>query len=325
MGKKFDWYKRNPAKFFGGTIGMTFEVKASYGLVLDLIYDRGDGCPDDGPWIANMLGVGMTTRRWGLIRAELIARGKLYEKDGLLRNATADRELYNSGVNTSPEQGNVPRKKPEKTGDKIEIIPVASPETKGLGLETPPTKPVAPRAGPRENQNQSQNEIRPDALVIAEVEQIATVLRQDRGRYWETDYRSMIASGLSFENILDAARAHRGGAIKSIKSLSGLALKKQSDRGAAPPSTTQAVTTMSPKDWERALVSLCERGVWDKSKLGDPPTRPTHRVPLAMYGRWLAVWQAQGKHPARELDDGSNLVEYPALRADPFMRAMWEP
>src|SRR4051812_4006331 len=99
---KLDWYKRNPAKFIGGTGGMTFEVKAAYGLVLDLIYDGGGSCPDDGPWIANILGVGMTTRRWGIIRAELIERGKLQARDGRLFNKAATRIIARDAVAVTP-------------------------------------------------------------------------------------------------------------------------------------------------------------------------------------------------------------------------------
>ena len=78
------YYKAYPRDFIEGTIGMGFELKAAYRLVLDLIYMQGGTLPDDARYISGLLGC--TVKRWNLFRAELIAMDKLYVSGEFLRN-----------------------------------------------------------------------------------------------------------------------------------------------------------------------------------------------------------------------------------------------
>lgn len=71
------YYKAYPRDFLEGTIGMSFEVKGAYRLILDLIYMQGGKLPDDARYISGNLGC--SVRKWNAIRAELIERGKLHE------------------------------------------------------------------------------------------------------------------------------------------------------------------------------------------------------------------------------------------------------
>ena len=69
------YYPRYPRDFIEGTIGMPFEQKAAYGLVLDLIYMRNGRLPDDSRYIAGLLGV--SVRKWNTLRSALLGRRKL--------------------------------------------------------------------------------------------------------------------------------------------------------------------------------------------------------------------------------------------------------
>lgn len=82
------YYKRFPRDFLEGTIGLSFETKGAYAIVLDLIYMRSGRLPDDARYIAGQLGC--SVRKWSAIREELIARGKLQVHEGFISNFRAD-------------------------------------------------------------------------------------------------------------------------------------------------------------------------------------------------------------------------------------------
>jgi len=82
------YYKRFPRDFFEGTIGMGFETKCAYGLVLDMIYMRDGRLPDDPRYISGMLGC--SVRKWNSIRSELVELGKLICENGIISNFRAD-------------------------------------------------------------------------------------------------------------------------------------------------------------------------------------------------------------------------------------------
>ena len=85
------YYKRFPRDFMEGTIGMPFDLKGAYALVLDLIYMQGGRLPDDARYIAGHLGC--TTKAWTGYRAKLIEMGKLHLNGTHLTNNRADAEL----------------------------------------------------------------------------------------------------------------------------------------------------------------------------------------------------------------------------------------
>lgn len=83
------YYQRFPRKFFEGTIGLDFETKAAYGLLLDLIYIAGlKGLPDDARYIAGHMGC--SVRKWNTIRRKLIEAGKIRCDRGIISNSRAD-------------------------------------------------------------------------------------------------------------------------------------------------------------------------------------------------------------------------------------------
>lgn len=85
------YYKAYPRDFIEGTIGMPFELKAAYRLVLDLIYMQGGNLPDDARYISGLLGCSI--RKWKSLRADLIAADKLQVSGEFLSNYRAEKEL----------------------------------------------------------------------------------------------------------------------------------------------------------------------------------------------------------------------------------------
>lgn len=85
------YYKAYPRDFIEGTVGMDFELKGAYRLVLDLIYMQGGDLPDDAGYISGLLG--MTKRRWNKVRIQLIEMGKIQVNGEFLTNYRAVFEL----------------------------------------------------------------------------------------------------------------------------------------------------------------------------------------------------------------------------------------
>jgi 5-methylcytosine-specific restriction endonuclease McrA len=69
------YYKAYPRDFMEGTLGMPFEMKAAYRLLLDLIYIHGGTLRDDPRYISGMLGC--TIIKWKSLRGFLVSDGKL--------------------------------------------------------------------------------------------------------------------------------------------------------------------------------------------------------------------------------------------------------
>lgn len=85
------YYKAYPRDFIEGTIGMPFEVKCAYRVVLDLIYMQGGYLPDDPRYISGLLGCSI--RKWKSIREQLLEAGKVKVSDEFLTNDRAITEL----------------------------------------------------------------------------------------------------------------------------------------------------------------------------------------------------------------------------------------
>ena len=104
------YYKAYPRDFIEGTIGMPFELKAAYRLVLDLIYMQGGNLPDDARYISGLHGC--TLRKWNSLRGELIAMGKIEINGEFLTNKRAVIELETTRKFTEKQAEN--RSKPNK-------------------------------------------------------------------------------------------------------------------------------------------------------------------------------------------------------------------
>jgi uncharacterized protein YdaU (DUF1376 family) len=104
------YYRRYPRDFIEGTIGMPFETKAAYGLLLDLIYMQDGSLPDDAGYISGLLGC--SVRKWNSLRSELIRLGKISADLGIISNfrARAELERTRSFLDKQAENGAKPRK-----------------------------------------------------------------------------------------------------------------------------------------------------------------------------------------------------------------------
>jgi uncharacterized protein YdaU (DUF1376 family) len=93
----FGWHPREHRKALDGMLMLTLEERGAYNTCLDLIYDREGPIPDDPRWLSGWMGV--SARKWSMIRASLIVKGKLFEiiVNGLpsLMNQRAAIELEN--------------------------------------------------------------------------------------------------------------------------------------------------------------------------------------------------------------------------------------
>ena len=85
------YYKAYPRDFIEGTIGMPFEIKCAYRVILDLIYMQGGQLPDDPRYISGLLGC--SVRKWNSIRNSLVEMGKLQVIGKFLTNYRAVSEL----------------------------------------------------------------------------------------------------------------------------------------------------------------------------------------------------------------------------------------
>jgi len=85
------YYKAYPRDFIEGTIGMPFEDKCAYRVVLDLIYMQAGKLPDDARYISGLLGCSI--RKWKSIRLRLIEGGKIQASGEFLTNYRAVSEL----------------------------------------------------------------------------------------------------------------------------------------------------------------------------------------------------------------------------------------
>lgn len=74
--KKRHWHKRYHSDALTGYRGLTLEQRGAYTTILDLLYDSGEeALPASERWMAGQLDV--STRRWRILRDELVALGKL--------------------------------------------------------------------------------------------------------------------------------------------------------------------------------------------------------------------------------------------------------
>ena len=85
------WYKRDPRAALVGMMGLTLEECGAYNKILDLIYAHDGELEDREAEICGWLNC--DPRIWRRIRLRLLSLGKLYIRDGCLRNERADDEV----------------------------------------------------------------------------------------------------------------------------------------------------------------------------------------------------------------------------------------
>lgn len=92
---RLDWHPRYHRDALEGMRGLSLEDRGAYTTLLDLMYDRAGGAPDDERFIAGWLGC--SVRLWRAIRDRLIQAGKIAVEEGVsgdvLMNARVRFEL----------------------------------------------------------------------------------------------------------------------------------------------------------------------------------------------------------------------------------------
>ncbi|MBI1234746.1 MAG: DUF1376 domain-containing protein [Alphaproteobacteria bacterium] len=149
------YYRAFPRDFIEGTVGMSFEEKAAYRLVLDLIYMQNGRLPDDARYISGLLGC--SVRKWNALRETLIEKGKIYAKDGIISNLRADKELETTETlrekkreNASgPRKNRDLKKRPLSDTDTDINNPPTPPD--GGNVPPPDGKPVEPSDPPKKD------------------------------------------------------------------------------------------------------------------------------------------------------------------------------
>lgn len=107
------YYKAYPRDFIEGTIGMHFEIKCAYRVVLDLIYMQGGELPDDPRYISGLLGCSI--RKWKCIRNALVELGKLQVTGAFLTKERAVSELETLAKHQDNQRENRSRPNKNKT------------------------------------------------------------------------------------------------------------------------------------------------------------------------------------------------------------------
>jgi len=107
------YYRAYPRDFVEGTVGMPFELKGAYRLLIDLIYMQDGSLPDDARYISGLLGC--SVRKWNSYRKKLISMGKIKAENEIISNFRADKELVISRTLSEKQSQN--RSRPNKIKD----------------------------------------------------------------------------------------------------------------------------------------------------------------------------------------------------------------
>lgn len=96
------WYKHDPEAFKGGTLGLSLEEIGAYVLILDDIYARETGIPDDQGYGCRLLRC--DPRVWRRVRARLVHLGKLQVQGQTLTNLRAMSEISSAKLRLTSRQ-----------------------------------------------------------------------------------------------------------------------------------------------------------------------------------------------------------------------------
>lgn len=93
---RMDWHPRYHGAALEGMRRLSLEERGAYTTLLDLMYERAGGVPDDERFISGWLGC--STRLWRSIRERLISAGKIRIEGDLIVNDRAAEELRSQSV-----------------------------------------------------------------------------------------------------------------------------------------------------------------------------------------------------------------------------------
>jgi uncharacterized protein YdaU (DUF1376 family) len=259
------YYKAYPRDFIEGTIGMSFELKAAYRLVLDLIYMQAGELPDDARYISGLLGC--TVRKWNSLRDELVSQGKVVVSGNFLTNKRAIIELETLGKLQDKQREN--RRRPNKNKE-IESPPFdhTEPDTEAT-LSSVANAPA-----------QNDFDLLQSRLVSAAGEEGI----QPHGALVVGPIAEMIAAGVSLE--LDIIPTIRAVASRRTRPAASWAYFVPAIREAYERRVKISAELPKPReiktgddDWIRRLRFARAKRWWSTEELGPMPGQPGCRVP----------------------------------------------
>lgn len=130
------FHKRYHSDALAGFMSLTLEERGAFQTVLDLIYDRQGPILDNERLLAGYMGVSI--RKWRSLRADLLAKGKIYLTDeGMIYNSRAEKEIENDAKTSRKhaENGSKGGRKRSENSEK----PNGNNETGQAGLEQNPS------------------------------------------------------------------------------------------------------------------------------------------------------------------------------------------
>lgn len=194
------YYKAYPRDFIEGTVGMAWELKGVYRVILDLIYMQAGMLPDDARYISGLLGC--SVRKWNSMRLELVEIGKLQVIGDFLTNYRAVTELESLGKLQDKQSEN--RSNPNKNNT----------------LQSPNADQPEPEPEPVEV-SKATSTLEVEAyqdFMKAHPKPIESIAGQEA-------FAKLIASGVDPKQIIAAAKAY----AETVKNWSGEAKIQQSD------------------------------------------------------------------------------------------------
>ena len=259
------YYQAYPRDFIEGTVGMDFETKAAYRLVLDLIYMQGGKLPDDARYISGLLGC--TMRRWSALRDTLVSLNKIEIRGEFIGNYRADKELETLGKHQDKQRKN--RSNTNKNKD------LKSPWFNHTEPEPEATLSSVAKA-PLENDL--------DILQSKLIEAAGEKGIQPHGAIVVGPIVELIAAGVSLEiDILPVIRSRCARLSHPVRSWSyfvqGIrdAYERRLSAGKQLPAPVPFDD--SEERWARRLRAARHDKIWDTVKLGPMPGVPGCRVP----------------------------------------------
>jgi len=268
----FDWHPRHHRAALDGMLALTLEERGAYNTILDLIYERGGAVPDDDRWLAGWMGC--STRRWNIIKAALIVKGKIVvrDRDGdrFLTNPRAEKELSSQADRTrklSENGAKGQRKRRENEAVSNEIKEVAPARLK-LKTETVDKNPPTPQGG---------------SVLAKQLYDLGTKLARQRSSVKDTE-RSAAAAlrrGKTPEQIQRGLAAYYA-SEEGRRVEKGVHRMIENDRFEAFLAPETDTTAWDDLRWQVAVNRWRRDGFWPEG-IGPAPGQPGCRCPASLY------------------------------------------
>ena len=267
------YYKAYPRDFIEGTIGMPFETKCAYRVVLDLIYMQGGNLPDDGRYISGLLGCSL--RKWASIREDLLASGKLQVSGAFLTNYRAIIELETLAKHQHKQRENATGARKNKSLEKpwlshIEPEPDKEIEPKGSLSETDvsdaPQRPTSKRKGNYPETFESVWRDYPTDKLMSKADAFKAWSRLD-----EQDRAALAASIPAFKAYCTANPTYRP--VHMVRYITSRRFDGFQPAACANP------TAVDDRRWQSRLQLARNERTWSEAEWGPPPGAPDCQAP----------------------------------------------